>query len=371
MFSPDNSIYQHTERIIITDHGDGTISAILQIGYEGEAEDFAWVLPIPEAIPAEAVQAVDDGAAAFDELQQRTNPRYFPPERPDCLEFGGPMAGGAPNDGAAGGSRGVEVFGSGETGPYSYDIIGSDDPTALITWLRDHDYAVTPAMEPIIQTYVDMGMSFLAMRLLPDEDVSAVQPVQVTFHTAQTMIPMQMAAVAAVENMNIIVWFFSDRQAAPANFERIEVPDEAIRFDEYGSSNYETLLDEHMDAAGGHGFITEFAGPSNTYEYHNPLVNQLAAEHPYLTRLRTIMSPDQMTLDPMFEWNGDLPDVDNNHTIENEDAWDISCTTTQEFTQQVLIVCGVVAILSLVALGAIFGLVRMLRRRQQNAPPAA
>src|SRR5688572_25796311 len=73
MFSPDATIFQHTERIIVTDHGDGTISAILQIGYEGEAEDFAWVLPIPEVIPPEAVEVVEDGAAAFDELQQNTN----------------------------------------------------------------------------------------------------------------------------------------------------------------------------------------------------------------------------------------------------------------------------------------------------------
>jgi hypothetical protein len=63
--------------------------------------------------------------------------------------------------------------------------------------------------------------------------------------------------------------------------------------------------------------------------------------------------------------------VDNNHNIENEDAWDISCTTTQEFTQQVLIVCGIIAVLSLIALGSLSGLIRMLRRRQQNAPPAA
>src|SRR5687767_8168484 len=73
MFSPDASIYQHTERIIIADQGDGTISAILQIGYAGEAEDFAWVLPIPEVIPPEAVEVVEDGAAAFEELQQRTD----------------------------------------------------------------------------------------------------------------------------------------------------------------------------------------------------------------------------------------------------------------------------------------------------------
>ena len=35
---------------------------------------------------------------------------------------------------------------------------------------------------------------------------------------------------------------------------------------------------------------------------------------PYLTRLYTTMSADEMTMDPVFEFNPDLPDVSNVHT---------------------------------------------------------
>ena len=49
-------------------------------------------------------------------------------------------------------------------------------------------------------------------------------------------------------------------------------------------------------------------------------VEQLFADKPYLTRLYTTLSADEMTVDPMFDYNPDLPTVDN---IRSADArWD-------------------------------------------------
>jgi len=43
---------------------------------------------------------------------------------------------------------------------------------------------------------------------------------------------------------------------------------------------------------------------------------QLFRDIPYMTRLYTTMSSDEMTMDPIFDFNGDLPDVSNIHTAE-------------------------------------------------------
>ncbi len=42
----------------------------------------------------------------------------------------------------------------------------------------------------------------------------------------------------------------------------------------------------------------------------------LLEAHPHLTRLFTTLSPDEMSLDPAFSFNPDLPDVSNVHTAE-------------------------------------------------------
>ena len=43
--------------------------------------------------------------------------------------------------------------------------------------------------------------------------------------------------------------------------------------------------------------------------------NTLFETHSYITRLYTRISPDEMTLDPLFSFNADLPDVSNVHTL--------------------------------------------------------
>ncbi len=41
---------------------------------------------------------------------------------------------------------------------------------------------------------------------------------------------------------------------------------------------------------------------------------EMFTEHPYLTRMYTTLSPSEMTRDPVFSFNPDLPDVTNVHT---------------------------------------------------------
>ena len=40
-------VNQTAERIIFVDRPDGTVTAVVEIQYQGSAEDFSWVLPVP------------------------------------------------------------------------------------------------------------------------------------------------------------------------------------------------------------------------------------------------------------------------------------------------------------------------------------
>ncbi|MES1187444.1 MAG: DUF2330 domain-containing protein, partial [Myxococcales bacterium] len=52
------------------------------------------------------------------------------------------------------------------------------------------------------------------------------------------------------------------------------------------------------------------------------LVQNLIDAHPHMTRLYTTLSAEEMTVDPIFTFNADLDDVDNQHTAERV----IECT---------------------------------------------
>ena len=131
-FCTNSPVDQNAERIIFTQNRDGTISAYIQIQYTGSAEGFSWILPLPEAIGVEDVEVPEDAMAAFLELEVATDPVFIPPPIPDCalqnLRFM------AVSEGAVAGD--VTVFASGAVGPYGFDVIGSEDPEAVVNWLR-------------------------------------------------------------------------------------------------------------------------------------------------------------------------------------------------------------------------------------------
>ena len=306
LFCQNDPVDQAAERIIFVKNGNGTITTIVQIDYTGSAPDFSWILPLPSPITAEDIAVPDDADEAFTELHTLTDVRIIPPPTPDCVMQMRDMV-----MFSAAMEADVTIFASGEVGPYGFDVIGSENPTALIDWLRQHRYRVEPEMEPIINAYVAEQHVFLAMRLLPEETADAIAPIQITYAAEKPMIPIRLTAVAANPNMGIYVWIYANEQAIPENYAHMEIDNREITFFDFGGNNYQQLVNLRADANHGQAFITEFAGPTSQLQPQHPLLQQLGQNNRYLTRLYTTMSPEEMTLDPVFGFDGTRPPVSN------------------------------------------------------------
>ncbi len=321
-FCQTDPVDQAAERILFTVNDDNTVSSLIEIEYQGSAADFSWILPIPEAIEVDDVQVPNEGDLVFDELHRQTDVQVFAPNRnAECLpqpDFEDTAAGGFDEAMEEDASEGVEIFGSGEVGPFGFDIIGSEDPAALITWLRDNDYQVTASMEPLVQAYVDEEFAFIAMRLLDGEDSDSITPVEITYPGSTPMIPLRLTAVAAFPQMPIFVWILAEEQAVPENFEHFEVDTREITFNRFGAGDdYRLLVSARADAVGGRGFITEYAGAVEEANIANNYVLRQAENAPYLTRLMTVIDPEEMTIDPMFGFDGSAEDVSNIRDARN------------------------------------------------------
>ena len=130
-FCQNSPVDQVGERIVFTQNPDETITTLIEILYQGSAEDFSWILPIPTAIDADGLQVPEDGDLVFDELHQLTDVQFMAPEFPECADdIVSATAADSAEDAMEDG--GVEVFASGEVGPFGFDVIGSEDPDALI-----------------------------------------------------------------------------------------------------------------------------------------------------------------------------------------------------------------------------------------------
>jgi hypothetical protein len=228
-------------------------------------------------------------------------------------------------------AAGVTVFSQGDVGPFNFAVIGSDDPKAMVGWLRENKYQITEAMEPFIDVYIKEKMVFLAMKLQPKKEVKDIVPIKMTYKSTKPMIPLRLTAVAANPNMVVLTWILSKQQAEPENYAVVKVPDDDIVFTAFGGSNYAQLSAQELAKQKGRAFITEYAGPAMRFSVQDVNLRALLSRYPYMTRVYTRISPEDMTIDPVFKFNASLPAVSNVHDL-SKDAnriWDCNTMTNR------------------------------------------
>jgi hypothetical protein len=302
---------QAAERVVFT-MDEGSITTYVQINYVGAAEDFAWILPVPTVPRVETAEM-----AMFRDLERLTRPIYIAPRPPDCLVRRMPL----PAPAAARAAEGATVLASGEVGPFGYHVVTSPDHQELVRWLRDNGYRITPEMEPLVKVYTDEGLVFLAMRLRQGQNARDIVPVKLTYESSLPMIPLRLTAVAATPDMPVVVWIFARAQVAPLNYASIRIADSEVSFRPFGGHDYPQVVSRAVDQAGGRAFVTEFAGPTTAVRPPtDESVKLLFQQYPYMTRLYTEISPEEMTADPVFDLSPGAADVSNVHDLSDRPA---------------------------------------------------
>lgn len=265
-------VNQSAERIIFSHAPDGTVSAIIQIQYSGPAERFAWMLPV-----AGSPEVSVSSNAAFARLQAATNPQYTLNTtvegtcREDSTRFGGPSpSAGGGSDAAVAADAGappVTVVNQGSVGPYDFVVISVEpslpEPADVaVMWLGDNGYDVDDFGAERLSPYLEGGMNLLAFRLTKGNDAGSIRPVEITFGPGMASIPIRPTAVAAVADMGVMVWVLGEHRAVPANYMSLELNEALINWLSPGS-NYDDVVTEAANQAGGQGFVTEMAGDAN------------------------------------------------------------------------------------------------------------
>ncbi len=264
-------VNQAAERIIFADNGDGTVTAVVQILYSGPGEDFAWVLPVPGR-PDVGVSS----DAVFTALQLQTDPQFqllrvmddscTPPPSSVFVDMGGPVDGSLPG----GGGGGVMVVDAGTVGPFDFVILSvtgmPDDPADVaVEWLVEGGYDVADLGPDTLRPYLEAGMNLIAFRLTKGSDTGSIRPIVMTYEAARPMIPIRPTAVAAEEDMGVMVWVLGESRALPLNYRHLVLNEARLNWFQ-PASNYDLLVSEAADEAGGQGFVTEYAEPTSALQ---------------------------------------------------------------------------------------------------------
>jgi hypothetical protein len=307
-------VEQTAEEIIFSHNGDGTVTAVISIRYQGPSEKFAWVLPVA-GNPTVSVSS----DAVFSRLRDFSEPRYgydttFEGEcKPDPVQPGGPGVSmpGSQDAGSSVDDDGIGLVARGEVGPYEYEVISVDpaleDPAqSAVDWLNANGYDVTGIGPDVLRPYLADELNLIAFKLLKATNVTSgsIRPVVLTYEGDTSSIPIRPTAVAAANDMGVRVWILGTAQAVPVNYKSLVLNEALIDWFSEGA-NYERVVTAAANEAGGQGFVTEMAAPSSQLAQ---VVFSTGEEQQWLQySLQSFSDGFDMILSAPFEyrgWNG-------------------------------------------------------------------
>lgn len=286
-----------------------------QFIYSGQPQDFAWVLPVPS--PDVTVEIASE--RFVDTLDRETTPQVSPA----LSECGG----GAGCDGFGGGGfdetgsiivPGVDVVDRSVVGPYDTSTINADDPRAMYTWLQANGYAFPDTAIATLDRYIEGGSSFIALRLAPGEDVTAMQPIRVRFRGFMGTFPLEMVTIGATGELELSLWVISEQRYEAANYPTVAVDQSQLVWDwATDTANYDEVFEAAIQDSGGRAWVVEYAerlggdlvGPLKEAALEDFNIAATSLPAPYVTRLRTRMLVDHIDQDLQLAPAADARDV--------------------------------------------------------------
>jgi len=142
---------------------------IRKASFQADDKHFGFIIPSP-AQP----ELAESGNGAFAVLQDVTRPAVV--HRSRNQGGGGCGCGSAEMPRAAAVKSEVRVLEEKLVAGFNATVLEADDTDALTTWLKEHDYAYSPAVADWAKPYVDQGWKFTALKIAPQE--TAEQPVE-------------------------------------------------------------------------------------------------------------------------------------------------------------------------------------------------
>jgi|HigsolmetaAR201D_1030396.scaffolds.fasta_scaffold04306_3 hypothetical protein len=163
---------------------DGRQELIPSLHLQSDQPGAAVIFPLPAA--ASITEGPDN--TLFDYLNEVTQPEIKEVERLVWRDTEG-MVGSAPG--------GVHVVEHTTIGGYSVAQLEADDVDALQQWFDENNYSVPANATPILQSYIDDGWTFVAIKLADNQQSDgALKPLRITFDTPELIYPMRLSALS-------------------------------------------------------------------------------------------------------------------------------------------------------------------------------
>lgn len=295
--------------ILAYDPDTKTETLVLSTQYAGDPVDFAWLVPV--ASTPTAIAPLEDGESAFTSLYYVTAPRAF---------YGFNGSGGVTGCGGCGGDGGsapvptddligVNVVEQLHVNGLEISVLDATSADELAQWLSLNSYRFPEAGKPVLNTYINNGWKFVAVKVDNAADQTATvsryfpqHPLKLTFTAEQPVFPLCISSINSDSvGSEVLLYVISRHRMTCTTFPTVDMEMTGV----HGSSSealaqsYEAHFAGKLEQPGGRAFVVEYAGPFDP-TYQTPGLNLDPAQSYFLTRLRGRFLPSQMTHDAVL-----------------------------------------------------------------------
>ena len=153
---------------------------IRQANFETDDKDFGFLIPSPSQ-----PELAESGNEAFQTLKDITAPRHV--AMPARETGGGCACSKVETAKGAAAKPDVRVLEEKLVAGFNAAVLEADDADVLVTWLKDHGYAFSPAIAEWAKPYVEQGWKITALKVAPPAPAEGPEGTPTDAETTKTV----------------------------------------------------------------------------------------------------------------------------------------------------------------------------------------
>ena len=233
----DTKLYNQASQVAIARANDRTILTMAN-DYQGEAKDFAMVVPVPTVLKKEQVKVANP--TIMERLDAFSAPRlveYFdanpcePVRQYESFDLLRPSAAPAPiaSNRAREKAQGVTVEAQFNVGEYDIVILSAKESGGLESWLQDNGYKIPKGAKDLLTPYIRQKLKFFVAKVnlekFETSGFTKLRPIQIAYESPRFMLPIRLGMVNAQQAQDLIVYILSPKgRAEVANYRTVRIP---------------------------------------------------------------------------------------------------------------------------------------------------
>ena len=366
----DSSLYNQASQVIIVRDKDRTVLTMSN-DYQGEAEDFAMVVPVPVVLTEEQVHIGE--SKIIERLDSFSAPRlveYFDYDpcnngvsaydlEPEFLQ----REAATPRPRKAEANLGVTIEEEFSVGEYDILILSAKESDGLETWLLQNDYKIPNGAKELLKPYIKQNLKFFVAKVNLEEFDSngfeKLRPISIAYESPKFMLPIRLGMMNARGEQDLIIYLLSpDGQIELTNYRtaRIhsnnEVPEFVKEeFKEFYTAMFQTVYEKENREVAFLEYAWDMstcdpcsAQPLNREELKEAGVfwldeqnqnNRWGGNNVFITRLHVRYTRDKFPEDLKFQSTGDRSNFQGRYIIRHSYTGELTCDAGKEYQQQV------------------------------------